>query len=130
MDKILQKNGLIILKSNPQYKDNLYYLELKINYTFRLLKGDDKNIYYDSYGTYTLDDNNNMIILTFTEIEEDFHNIKKINIQQFLSYKIIYEEKNHVNSKSLTTIIFDKCPSPIQQKNIIDNENIFYCNFV
>jgi hypothetical protein len=129
MNKLLQENGILVLTANPQYKHYIYQLELKVNYTFRLIKGDYENIYYDSYGNFSIDELNNMLVLEFTELEKDFHNLHKINVKQNLKYEIINEEKKHNknNLMSFYTIIFDKCPSPyLQDIKIINNENIFY----
>lgn len=132
MNKLLESYGILILNANPQYDNYIYHLELKKNKTFRLIKGSCNHIYYDSYGNYNIDDINNMLILEFTELELDFHNIKKTNVKQLLKYDIIDEEKLYENNKpfkSNKTIVFDKCPNPFEfETKIVNNENIFYCN--
>jgi hypothetical protein len=133
MNSLLQKYNGLVLNANPNNEKYIYHLEFKKNDTFRLIKVVNNDILYDSYGDYIIDDNNYNIILTFTELEEEFHNIKKINVTQTLKYKIIEEEKvfedNDKKYKSLYTIIFDKCPNPFNYNfPIINNENIFYCN--
>jgi hypothetical protein len=132
MNNLLEKNGSLILNANPHYENYIYHLELKTNNTFRLIKCINNCILYDSYGNFIIDDNNNILTLEFTEIEEDFHKFKSINIIQQINYQIIKEEKVFECAKkykSLNTIIFNNCPHPFNYKNrMLNNENIFYCD--
>jgi hypothetical protein len=113
MNILLEKYGCLDLST--YYNDEKQILQLKTNKTFRLIKYNDTNICYDSYGDFIIDDINNNLMLHFTDFEQEFHNNQKINIKQHLIFNI----NNNI-------ILFDKIPNPFNFN--FTNEIKFYFN--
>jgi hypothetical protein len=142
MNNLLEKYGCLILSAKQFYQptssntfsfNDIFILEIKNNNTFRLIRGDNYSIYYESYGECIIVDNpdRNTLILDFTYLEQDFHVNNKINIKQTIEYKIKEEEiiinTENTRYKSNYTIIFNKQPTPLLNSEI-NIEKTFYCN--